>query len=299
MAEYDRLFNNEVVAQMITDAAQEQLGFPRLFPKVSLAEQTDYYTYFKPELTWDEAKKTGKLGKARKIAEGAEFEPLTIRDYKSQTEAFGLVGGRLTLTEEQMTTMPLQAIDVVKEAGRMIIDSVNDDFNNFYNKNAKVSYNQEASDDIPTYLVKAQGKVDEAELNLFATDKKGYEKMRLYLLEQKIPLMPVEEIKTYFGLPNVQLQDMAITKGGRGFGELDVKGIDINKPGIEIMYSPRRGTTSAPVPDEDVAFAPLINVKQDDTRMKQDPAKMDFFISTQYLFLAKNPEYLMKGKLTA
>ena len=299
MTEYDTLFNKQIVAQIITDAARDTIGFAKFFPKIPLEEQTNYYSYFKPELTWEEAKKKGKLGRARKIAEGAEFQPIKIRDYETKTEAFGLVGGKFTLTEDQMTTAPLQSVEYLKESGKLIMEEVNIEFLKFYDKIAEIEYNQTTTDDMMQYLIKAQGKVKNADIDLFCTDSEGYTQGRLYLLEKGLPLTPVPEIKTYFKVANIQFQDLALAKGGRGFDTLQVKGIDINDPGIQIMYSPRRGTTQAPVSDEDDAFAPLMNVKADDTRMKQDPAKMDWFISTQYFFLGMNPENLFKGKFKA
>lgn len=297
MSNYERLFNKEVVAQTITDSAVKDLGFIKFVPKVPLAAATDYYTYFIPELSWDEAKKKGKLGKTKKLAEGAEFEPLSIRDYKTKTESFNLFGGQLTMTKKQMDDMPLQSQEILKEATRLIIAQLNKDFNEEYDSKAKIKYNQSSGDDLFDLMIEVQGKTDEANLNCFALDSPHYTSLRKYMKDQKMDIQPVEEIKTYFNAPNIAYQDGFYTKGGADFGTNKYKSLDLNNSGVKVLYSPRDGTTQAPVNDAQNALAPVMNIKINELGLNDDPATVKFFISAQALFLFDKPDILATGSL--
>ena len=294
---YERLFNKEVVAQTVTDEAVKDLGFIKFAEKVSLEEATEYYTYFVPELGWEEAKKKGKLGKTKKLAEGAQFEPVTIRDFKSRTESFNLFGGKLTLTESQMDSFPLNSMDVVKEAARLIVTDLNKEFNTQFDNKAGINLNQATADDLFDLMIKVQGTTEEAQINAFGLSSPEYTGLRTFMKTQKIPIEVVEEIKTYFNAPNIKFQDGFFTKGGADFGAKRYKALDVNNPGVKVLYSPRKGTTQAPIEDAQNALAPVMNVKIDDIGLKQDPAFCEFFISSQALFLFDKPSTLAKGTL--
>ena len=294
---YERLFNKEVVAQTITDAAVKDLGFIKFVPKVPLEAEAEYYSYFVPELSWEEAKAKGKLGKTRKLAEGAEFEPITIRDFKTRTESFNLFGGKLTLTQKQMNSYPINSMDVIKEAARLTVTELNKEFNAQFDVKAGLTYNQKAGDDLFDVMIEAQGLTEEANINAFGVSTPEYTALRKFMKTQKMPIEPVEEIKTYFGAPNIGFQDGFFTKGGQDFGTKRYKALDVNNSGVKVLYSPREGTTQAPIEDAQNALAPVMNVKIDDTMMKQDPAKCEFFISSQALFLFDKPDILAKGTL--
>jgi len=299
MPEYDTLFNKEIVAQMATDAGKDQLGFPRFFNKVPLEEQTDYYSWFEPEMEWEEAEKKGKLGKVKKIAEGAEFLPITVGDYTTKTEAFGLIGGKLTLTLDQMSKQPIQSMNVINEASKLITNTLNAEFIKFYDKRAKHTYNQTGSEDIFDWMIEAQETPTNSDIDFFTVGKTGYKQARKYLKSQGESIKPAQDIKTYFKVPAIEFQDGVFSKNTKEFNALDVRAIEINDPGIDVMYSPRLGTTQAPVEEGEGDWGPMFNVKEDDTRMKQDPAKIDWFMSIQYFFLANNTDGLLKGKLKA
>lgn len=295
---FGRAFSNEVIAQTVTDESREQLKFGRLINKISLEEETEYYSYFEPEMSFEEAMEKGKLGELKTLAPGADFQEITFRDFEAKTMTFKTHAVKLVLQTSKLKQFPIQMQSIIQEAGRLFGNKIEENLVKLYKEKAGVNYNQATNDDYADFIIKAQGKMKNANLNTLAVHNDNFTDIRLFMKDQKIPIEPIDDMKTYFGLNNFKLEGAGIIEGGNdNFDKKDVLGLDVNNDACKVLYSSFDDMTTAPLTTEtSAAFSPVVGIKIDDTRLKQKPAKYDVFLCCQYGLLFNEPKKAFYGQ---
>ena len=111
---------------------------------------------------------------------------------------------------------------------------------------------------------------------------------------------PVETIKSYYGVDNIDLLGTAVCDGGSEIADKIYIGIDYQNPGMKLLYSRISGTTVAPLgPDGDIYdFYPLIEFMRKDIR-DELPMYTKLFILTSVGVLMNAPNRIIKGKFRA
>ena len=111
---------------------------------------------------------------------------------------------------------------------------------------------------------------------------------------------PVEAIKSYYGIDNIELLGTAVCDGGSEIAEKTYIGMDYQNPGMKLLYSKITGTTVAPLgPDGDVYdFYPLIEFMRKDIR-DELPIYTKLFILTSVGVLMNAPNRIIKGNFRA
>ena len=79
-------------------------------------------------------------------------------------------------------------------------------------------------------------------------------------------VQPVEDIKEYYGIDNIDLLGTTQADGGSLIGEKQYIGFDLRNAPLTVLYSKSSGTTVAPITsDENIAdFYPIIEIMRKD-----------------------------------
>lgn len=171
---------------------------------------------------------------------------------------------------------------------------------------SKVStYNFQSGDDTGMTILKAQEKFKEsagsyANLNSMAVSYKSLTTLKSDIFENNRKVEPVELIKSYYGVDNIDILGTAVCDGGSEIGDKTYIGMDYINPGIKLLYSRTTGTTVAPLgPDcEMYDFYPLIEFMRKDIR-DELPMYTKLFILSSVGVLMNAPNRIIKGNFRA
>lgn len=297
----NRLWTNEVVAQEMVDKASQAMGFGRLLPKVTLKPSDKYYTYFKREISWEDAKKQGKLGEVKRIAPGAEFQELNIRDFTSDTITIETYGGKLVLDVEVFEQGWIGAENVLQEVGLLFATQIEENIIKKHRAVAEAQYDAKANETYNEFLIKAQSAFGKSagrgtKLGILGTTPHTLSGLRTELTKQKYPFTAADEIKSYYGIDAISVEGSSTFDAGDYLEDNELLGLDVNNPAGKVLYSSHPRAISAPFPNEGGSkdWSPLIQYKRKDI-LDEFPERYEFFVQLRYGILYDRPELAFKG----
>ena len=173
------------------------------------------------------------------------------------------------------------------------------------NSSKVATYNFESGDDTDLTILKAQEKFKEsaesyANLNSMAVSYKSLTTLKSDIFENNRKVEPVELIKSYYGVDNIDILGTAVCDGGSEMGDKTYIGMDYINPGIKLLYSRTTGITVAPLgPDGEMYdFYPLIEFMRKDIR-DELPMYTKLFVLSSVGVLMNTPNRIIKGNFRA
>lgn len=294
---------NEVLAQIVTDNSAKWLRLGRLFPKIKLKNDSEYYTFFKQAKTLQDAIASGDLGEAKPIAPGVSLQELNVRTPVNETVAINTIGGVLNISKQVMENNILSVSDMVKDIGALIGDTIERELYSVIAGAGFATKNITSGEDITEFVIDAQEAYKEAagdfnEMNVLVTNYKDMTDVKKEFLAVNKGVEPVEDIKAYFGLDNIDVMGTAICDGGKEFTAQSYLAFDINNPPISLLYSQTSGATVAPLgPNgEIVDFYPLVELLRKDI-WDELPQYSKIFVETRVGFKLNSENLAIKGSL--
>ena len=289
----DTKVQNEVIAQTITDETAKRLKLARLFPKQEIKENSDYYTYFRQNINLDEAIKKGLLGEAKDIAPGASLQEFTV-------------GGVLNVNKDVFDSDIVSFEDLLGDVATVIANRIE---YNIYDTlisspNVPVYNTSETQDTMDAYgkfVIKAQeafkGNAGAgADLTIMAESYKTLSYVKQLAYSSNKLVQPVEDIKEYYGIDNIDLLGTTQADGGSLIGDKQYIGFDLRNAPLTVLYSKSSGTTVAPITsDENIAdFYPIIEIMRKDI-YDELPQYTKLFIQSKVGILLNKPGLALKG----
>ena len=282
------------------------MRFTRLIPKQEIEENSQYYTYMSQRVNIDEIIAKGQLGEAKDVVPGATLQELNVRKPVSDTVSIDTIGGVLNVSAQMLDSNLISVHDMLQDVGILIGRSIEQAAINMILNNPKVAtYNHTSGDDSGVTILKAQEKFKESagsfcNLNSMAVNYKSLTTLKSDMFASNRQVEPVEAIKSYYGIDNIDLLGTAVCDGGSEIAEKTYIGMDYQNPGMKLLYSRISGTTVAPLgPDGDVYdFYPLIEFMRKDIR-DELPMYTKLFILTSVGVLMNAPNRIIKGKFRA
>ncbi len=141
------------------------------------------------------------------------------------------------------------------------------------NSSKVATYNFQAGDDTGMTILKAQVKFKEsagsyANLNNMAVIYKSFTTLKSDIFESNHKVEPVELIKSYYNVDNIDVLGTVVCDGGSEIGDKTYIGMDYINSGMKLLCSKTTGTTVAPLgPDGEMYdFYPLIEFLRKDIR---------------------------------
>ena len=289
----DAKVQDEVMAQIVADTSAKWMKFTRLIPKQEIEENSQYYTYMSQRVNIDEIIDKGQLSEAKDIAPEATLQELNVRKPVSATVSIDTIGGVLNVSAQMLDSNLISVHDMLQDVGILIERSIEQAAINMILNNTKVAtYNYTAGDDSGVTILKAQEKFKEStgsfcNLNSMAVNYKSLTTLKSDMFANNRQVEPVEAIKSYYGVDNIDLLGTAVCDGGSEIAE-------------KLLYSRISDTTVAPLgPDGDVYdFYPLIEFMRKDIR-DELPIYTKLFILTSVGVLMNAPNRIIKGKFRA
>ena len=283
----DAKVQNEVMAQIVADTSAKWMKFTRLLPKQEIQENSQYYTYMSQRVNIEEAIQSGVLGEAKDIAPGATLQELNVRKPISETVSIDTIGGVLNVSAQMLDSNLISVNDMLMNSSKV------------------ATYNFQAGDDTGMTILKAQEKFKEsagsyANLNSMAVSYKSLTTLKSDIFESNRQVEPVELIKSYYGVDNIDILGTAVCDGGSEMGDKTYIGMDYINPGMKLLYSRTTGTTVAPLgPDGEMYdFYPLIEFMRKDIR-DELPMYTKLFILSSVGVLMNAPNRIIKGNFRA
>ena len=293
----DTKVQNEVIAQTITDETAKRLKLARLFPKQEIKENSDYYTYFRQNINLDEAIKKGLLGEAKDIAPGASLQELNIRKPVTDTISIDTVGGVLNVNKDIF-----DSDDVATVIANRIEYNIYDTILSSPNVPAyNTTQTEDTMEAFGQFILKAQeafkGNAGAgADLTIMAESYKTLSYVKQLAYSSNKLVQPVEDIKEYYGIDNIDLLGTTQADGGSLIGEKQYIGFDLRNAPLTVLYSKSSGTTVAPITsDENIAdFYPIIEIMRKDI-YDELPQYTKLFIQSKVGILLNKPGLALKG----
>ena len=290
----DTKVQNEVIAQTITDETAKRLKLARLFPKQEIKENSDYYTYFRQNINLDEAINKGLLGEAKDIAPGASLQELNIRKPVTDTISIDTVGGVLNVNKDLGDVATVIANRIEYNIYDTLLSSPNVPvYNTAQTEDTMEAYGQ--------FILKAQevfkGNAGSgADLTIMAESYKTLSYVKQLAYSSNKLVQPVEDIKEYYGIDNIDLLGTTQADGGSLVGDKEYIGFDLRNAPLTVLYSKSSGTTVAPITsDENIAdFYPIIEIMRKDI-YDELPQYTKLFIQSKVGILLNKPGLALKG----
>lgn len=216
----DSKVQDEVMAQIVADTSAKWMKFTRLIPKQKIEENSQYYTYMSQRVNIDEIIDKGQLGEAKDIAPGANLQELNVRKPVSDTVSINTIGGVLNVSAQMLDSNLISVHDMFQDVGILIGRSIEQAAINMILNNSKVAtYNYTAGDDSGVTILKAQEKFKESagsfcNLNSMAVNYKSLTTLKSDMFANNRQVEPVEAIKSYYGVDNIDLLGTAVCDGG-------------------------------------------------------------------------------------
>ena len=295
----DTKVQNEVIAQTITDETAKRLKLARLFPKQEIKENSDYYTYFRQNINLDEAIKKGLLGEAKDIAPGASLQELNIIKTVTDTISIDTVGGVLNVNMDVFDSDIVSFETVI--ANRIEYNI----YDTLISSPNVPQYNTTQTDDtmdaFGNFVIKAQeafkGNAGAgADLTIMAESYKTLSYVKQLAYSSNKLVQPVEDIKEYYGIDNIDLLGTTQADGGSLIGEKQYIGFDLRNASLTVLYSKFSGTTVTLITsDENIAdFYPIIEIMRKDI-YDELPQYIKLFIQSKVGILLNKPGLALKG----
>ncbi|MBE6510171.1 MAG: hypothetical protein E7Z74_02705 [Methanobrevibacter millerae] len=196
--------------------------------------------------------------------------------------------------------------DMLQDVGILIGRSIEKAAIDMITNSSKVAkYDFESGDDTGMTILKAQEKFKESagsftNLNSMAVSYKSLTTLKSDLFSSNRQVEPVELIKSYYGVDNMDILGTAVCDGGSEMGDKTYIGMDHINPGMKLLYSRTTGTTVAPLgPDGEMYdFYPLIEFMRKDIR-DELPMYTKLFILSSVGVLMNAPNRIITGKFRA
>ncbi|MBE6498617.1 MAG: hypothetical protein E7Z81_10205 [Methanobrevibacter sp.] len=196
--------------------------------------------------------------------------------------------------------------DMLQDVGILIGRSIEKAAIDMIMNSSKVTtYDFESGDDTGMTILKAQEKFKEgagsyANLNSMAVSYKSLTTLKSDIFSSNRQVEPVELIKSYYGVDNIDILGTAVCDGGSEMGDKTYIGMDYINPGMKLLYSRTTGTTVAPLgPDGEMYdFYPLIEFMRKDIR-DELPMYTKLFILSSVGVLMNAPNRIIKGQFRA
>ncbi|WP_232724499.1 phage major capsid protein [Methanobrevibacter smithii] len=228
----DAKVQNEVMAQIVADTSAKWMKFTRLLPKQEIEENSQYYTYMSQKVNIEEAIQSGVLGEAKGIALGATLQELNVRKPISETISIDTIGGVLNVSAQMLDSNLISVNDMLQDVGILIGRSIEKAAIDMIMNSSKVAtYNFESGDDTGMTILKAQEKFKEsagsyANLNSMAVSYKSLTTLKSDIFSSNRQVEPVELIKSYYGVDNIDILGTAVCDGGSEMGDKTYIGMD-------------------------------------------------------------------------
>lgn len=302
----DTKVQNEVIAQTITDETAKRLKLARLFPKQEIKENSDYYTYFRQNINIDQAINQGLLGEAKDIAPGASLQELNIRKPVTDTISIDTVGGVLNINKDMFDSDIVSFEDLLGDVATVIANRIEYNIYDTLISSTNVpefntSQTEDTMEGFGQFVISAQeafkGNAGAgADLTIMAEPYKtlSYVKQLAYLNNKLV--QPVEDIKEYYGIDNIDFLGTTQADGGSLIGDKEYIGFDLRNAPLTVLYSKSVGTTTAPITnDENIAdFYPIIEIMRKDI-YDELPQYTKLFIQSKVGILLNKPGLALRG----
>ena len=226
-----------------------------------------------------EAIKKGLLGEAKDIAPGASLQELNIRKPVTDTISIDTVGGVLNVNKDVFDSDIVSFEDLLGDVATVIANRIEFNIYDTITSSPNVPiYNTSETDDTMDAYGKFVIKAQEA-----------------FKASNKL-VQPVEDIKEYYGIDNIDLLGTTQADGGSLIGEKDYIGFDLRNAPLTVLYSKSSGTTVAPITsDENIAdFYPLIEIMRKDI-YDELPQYTKLFIQSKVGILLNKPGLALRG----
>ena len=297
---------NEVIAQTITDETAKRLKLARLFPKQEIKENSDYYTYFRQNINIDQAINQGLLGEAKDSAPGASLQELNIRKPVTDTISIDTVGGVLNINKDMFDSDIVSFEDLLGDVATVIANRIEYNIYDTLMSSTNVpefntSQTEDTMEAFGQFIISAQeafkGNAEAgADLTIMAESYKtlSYVKQLAYLNNKLV--QPVEDIKEYYGIDNIDFLGTTQADGGSLIGDKEYIGFDLRNAPLTVLYSKSVGTTTAPITnDENIAdFYPIIEIMRKDI-YDELPQYTKLFIQSKVGILLNKPCLALRG----
>lgn len=237
---------------------------------------------------------------------GTTLQELNVRKPISETVSIDTIGGVLNVSAQMLDSNLISVNDMLQDVGILIGRSIEKAAIDMIMNSSKVAtYNFESGDDTGLTILKAQEKFKEsagsyANLNSMAVSYKSPTTLKSDIFENNRKVEPVELIKSYYGVDNIDIFGTAVCDGGSEMGDKTYIGMDYINPGIKLLYSRTTGITVAPLgPDGEMYdFYPLIEFMRKDIR-DELPMYTKLFVLSSVGVLMNAPNRIIKGNFRA
>lgn len=302
----DTKVQNEVIAQTITNETAKRLKLAKLFPKQEIQENSDYYTYFRQNINLDEAINKGLLGEAKDIAPGASLQELNIRKPITDTISIDIVGGVLNVNKNVFNSDIVSFEDLLGDVATVIANRIEYNIYDTLISSASVpEFNTNQTEDtmeaFGQFVIESQEAFKSragagADLTIMAESYKTLSYVKQLAYSNNKLVQPVEAIKEYYGIDNIDLLGTTQADGGSLIGDKEYIGFDLRNPPLTVLYSKSSGTTTAPITsDENIAdFYPIIEIMRKDI-YDELPQYTKLFIESKVGILLNKPNLALKG----
>lgn len=295
-----------MIAQTITDETAKRLKLARLFPKQEIKENSDYYTYFRQNINIDQAINQGLLGEAKDIAPGASLQELNIRKPVTDTISIDTVGGVLNINKDMFDSDIVSFEDLLGDVATVIANRIEYNIYDTLISSTNVpefntSQTEDTMEAFGQFVISAQeafkGNAGAgADLTIMAEPYKtlSYVKQLAYLNNKLV--QPVEDIKEYYGIDNIDFLGTTQADGGSLIGDKEYIGFDLRNAPLTVLYSKSVGTTTAPITnDENIAdFYPISEIMRKDI-YDELPQYTKLFIQSKVGILLNKPGLALRG----
>ena len=135
-----------------------------------------------------------------------------------------------------------------------------------------------------------------ADLTIMAESYKTLSYVKQLAYSSNKLVQPVEDIKEYYGIDNIDLLGTTQADGGSLVGDKEYIGFDLRNSPLTVLYSKSSGTTTAPITsDENIAdFYPIIEIMRKDI-YDELPQYTKLFIQSKVGILLNKPGLALKG----
>ena len=302
----DTKVQNEVIAQTITDETAKRLKLARLFPKQEIQENSDYYTYFRQNINLDEAINKGLLGEAKDIAPGASLQELNIRKPITDTISIDTVGGVLNVNKDVFDSDIVSFEDLLGDVATVIANRIEYNiYDTLINSPNVPEFNTTQTEDTMEaygqFVIEAQEAFKSsagagADLTIIAESYKTLSHVKQLAYSSNKLIQPVEAIKEYYGIDNIDLLGTTQADGGSLIGDKQYIGFDLRNSPLTVLYSKSSGTTTAPITSDDniADFYPIIEIMRKDI-YDELPQYTKLFIESKVGILLNKPNLALKG----
>jgi hypothetical protein len=299
----DAKLADEIVAQIVTDTAARFLKLGKFFPKSELKPGTDYYTYFKQQISIDEAIKTGQLGEIKPVAPGVSLQELNIRKPVSKSVSINMIGGVLNINQNLINNDIITVNDMLADVGSLIGNSLEKEIARVLFESSIPEFDNTGDLELPKFVIKAQEKFkevagDDVDLNLNLVNYKTITAYKELLYDNNKAVEEIEAIKKYFYTDNIDILGTAVADGGYRVPEDNYIGFDYRVPPVTLLYTKEPRTKTSIVEPEEGAndYDPLIMVKSKEV-LDEIPEYTKYYIVAKYGVLENKLNKAIRGNL--